>query len=92
MTPALQAIVAPLFVHLGYAQAKMSEPNTAVSVVVQATEQQPTATFEVTESVESSHRDALNWLALSQVVLPNAQPLTPEERSSINEFFWSHFE
>jgi hypothetical protein len=28
---------------------------------------------------------------LAKELLPNAAPLTPEERVSINEFFWSHF-
>jgi hypothetical protein len=28
---------------------------------------------------------------LAKEVLPSATPLTPEERISINEYFWSHF-
>jgi len=34
---------------------------------------------------------ALDWVRLSKETLPNATPLTPEERISINEFFWFHF-
>lgn len=33
----------------------------------------------------------LDWMRLAKDILPNATPLTPEERVSINEFFWSHF-
>ncbi len=32
-----------------------------------------------------------DWMWLAKETLPNATPLTPEERFSINEFFWSHF-
>ena len=33
----------------------------------------------------------LDLMRLAKEALPNATPLTPEERVSINEFFWSHF-
>jgi hypothetical protein len=33
----------------------------------------------------------LDLMRLAKETLPNATPLTPEERGSINEFFWSHF-
>jgi hypothetical protein len=33
----------------------------------------------------------LDWMRLAKETLTNATPLTPEERVSINEFFWSHF-
>jgi hypothetical protein len=33
----------------------------------------------------------LDLMRLANETLPNATPLTPEERVSINEFFWSHF-
>ena len=33
----------------------------------------------------------LDWMRLARETLPNATHLTPEERASINEFFWSHF-
>jgi hypothetical protein len=33
----------------------------------------------------------LDLTRLAKETLPNATPLTPEERASINEFFWSHF-
>ena len=38
-----------------------------------------------------SQSAALDWMSLAKEALPNAMPLTPEERVSINEFFWSHF-
>ena len=34
---------------------------------------------------------ALDWMMLARDILPKATPLRPEERASINEFFWSHF-
>jgi hypothetical protein len=34
---------------------------------------------------------SLDLMRLAKETLPNATPLTPEERVSINEFFWSHF-
>jgi hypothetical protein len=47
---------------------------------------------------ESIHRWRLahqstpfDLMRLAKQTLPNATPLTPEERVSINEFFWSHF-
>ncbi len=33
----------------------------------------------------------LDLMRLAKETLPNGTPLTPEERVSINEFFWSHF-
>jgi hypothetical protein len=33
----------------------------------------------------------LDLMRLAKETLPDAAPLTPEERASINEFFWSHF-
>ena len=33
----------------------------------------------------------LDLMRLAKETLPNATPLTPEERVSINEFFWSRF-
>ena len=32
----------------------------------------------------------LDLMRLAKETLPNETPLTPEERVSINEFFWSH--
>jgi hypothetical protein len=43
------------------------------------------------DSLRERLNESLNWLDLSEAVLPNAQSLAPEERASINEFFWSHF-
>jgi len=34
---------------------------------------------------------ALDWMRLAKETLPNGMPLTPEERVSVNEFFWFHF-
>jgi hypothetical protein len=34
---------------------------------------------------------SLDLMRLAKEALPNATPRTPEERVSINEFFWFHF-
>jgi len=33
----------------------------------------------------------LDLMRLAKETLPNGTPLTPEERVSVNEFFWFHF-
>jgi hypothetical protein len=90
MKPSLQAaIIAPMILNLGYAHPNRFTFPTAVSILIDGSSQQPTATFTAVES--DSVDFAMDWLGLSTDVLPNAEPLTPDERSSINEFFWSHF-
>lgn len=84
------AVIAPIILNLGYSQASTFKSPTAVSVVVDTTESQPTVTFQPVQ-IDSAYLLALDWLDLSKTVLANAQPLTAEERSSINDFFWSHF-
>jgi len=39
----------------------------------------------------ANQRTPLDLMRLAKETLPNATPLTPEERVSINEVFWSHF-
>ena len=90
MKQTFPAIIAPIILNLAYAQANTFAPPTSVSVVVETTEPQPTATFKAAQ-IDSAYLLALDWLDLSRTVLPNAQPLSAEERSSINDFFWSHF-
>jgi hypothetical protein len=75
-----------------YSQAKRFEAGTAASIKIESMEQQPTMTFAVEVEKFPARDSALDWLSLSREVLPNAQPMTTEERSSINEFFWSHFQ
>jgi hypothetical protein len=85
-------IAIPLYVSLApYSQAKRFEAGTAASIRIEAQEQQPTMTFAVDVEKSSPHATALDWLSISNEVLPNARPMTADERSSINEFFWSHF-
>ena len=67
------------------------EYSTVTTIELEGIGQQPTATFELKPQLEPTYAAALDWLAFSKEVLPNARPLTAEERSSINEFFWSHF-
>ena len=52
----------------------------------------PTEAVALQESSVPSHADALDWMALANEALPNSKPLSAEERASINEFFWSHFQ
>jgi hypothetical protein len=66
-------------------------PSTAVSVVYEHRAHTPVAAFVSLNATASQHTDALDWLTLGAEAIPNAQPLTPDERASINEFFWSHF-
>lgn len=90
MKPSLPvAIIAPMIFNLGYAHANTFTSPTAVSILIDGSSQQPTATFATVEP-DSIHF-ALDWLDLSRHLLPNVERLTPDERSSINEFFWSHF-
>jgi hypothetical protein len=84
------AVIAPIILNLGYNQASTFASPTAVSVLVDATESQPTVTFQPAQ-IDSAYLLAMDWLDLSKTVLADAQPLTAEERSSINDFFWSHF-
>jgi len=83
------ALIAPMILNLGYTHANTFTAPTAVSILIDGSSQQPTAMFAAVES-DSIHA-ALDWLDLSKHVLPDAKPLTADERLSINEFFWSHF-
>jgi hypothetical protein len=90
MKPSLPAaIIAPIVLNFGYAQANEFTWPTAVSIVIDGSGHQPTATFAAAE--DAFGYSAFDWLDLAKAVLPDAEPLTPDERSSINEFFWSHF-
>ena len=90
MKQTFPAVIAPIILNLAYAQVNTFASPTSVSVVVEATEPQPTATFKAAQ-IDSAYLLALDWLDLSKTVLATAQSLTAEERSSINDFFWSHF-
>jgi hypothetical protein len=65
--------------------------TTAISVIYEGRESVPLAATELKELSFPSQSAALDWMSLAKETLPNATPLTPEERVSINEFFWSHF-
>lgn len=71
-------------------------PPTAVTVCYEHSAGMPLETFNpartLPQVIAPSHSAALDWMALGKEVLPNARALSPEERSSINEFFLSHFE
>ncbi len=90
--PTLVVTCVPLYASLApYGQAKRFEAGTAASIKIESREEQPTMTFAVEAAKTSPHESALDWLSLSQEVLPEARPMTADERSSINDFFWSHF-
>ena len=92
MNLAIPTLAIPLYVGLApYSQAKRFEAGTAASIRTESREEQPTMTFAVDVATGSTHESALDWLALSREVLPDAGPMTANERSSINDFFWSHF-
>ena len=67
------------------------QQTTAATVTYQGERQIPTDCFTVSIESDSMVKDSFDWMSLSSEVLPNARPLTAEERSSINEFFWSQF-
>jgi hypothetical protein len=65
--------------------------STATSVVYEGSEILPLKASELEGLLLESHSAALDWISLAKEALPNVTPLTSEERSSINEFFWSQF-
>lgn len=65
--------------------------STATSVVYEGSESLPLEAIELEALTFENHTAALDWMLLAKEALPNTTPLTSDERSSINEFFWSHF-
>jgi hypothetical protein len=62
--------------------------TTVVSFIYEGRESVPVEATELKElSLLPSQSAALDWMLLAKEGLPNATPLTPEERVSINEFF-----
>ncbi|MBA3754517.1 MAG: hypothetical protein H0X01_10365 [Nitrospira sp.] len=89
MTPTIQAIAVPVLLNLAYVQPMTFDRTTAMSIVIEGSEQRPTAMFNSQQATSATM--PLDWLEFAISTLPNAQPLTPAERSSVNEFFWSQF-
>ena len=75
----------------GHAKGECYRPGTATSIIYKGQKQFPTDTFDLSLKVDPEHIAALDWVSLGKEVLPDAKPLTAEERASVNEFFWSHF-
>ncbi len=90
MTPTIQAIAVPVLLNLAYVQPMTLDSSTAMSIVMKGCESRPTAMFNAQRP--NSATLALDWLEFGTAALPNAQPLTAEERASINDFFWSQFQ
>ena len=65
--------------------------STAMSVVYEGREVLPLKASELEALSIESHSAALDWMLLAKEALPNVSPLSSEERSSIDDFFWSHF-
>ena len=90
MTPTIQAIAVPVLLNLAYVQPMTLDYRTAVSLFLEACEHRSTAVFNAQQT--NSAATALAWLAFAADALPNAQPLSCEERASVSAFFWSHFQ
>jgi len=75
-----------------FANGKSYRQTTAASVVYEGRESTPVEATELDELSSSNLSGGLDWMLLAKQALPNAVPLTPDERASINEFFWSHFQ
>lgn len=69
------------------------EPTNAVSVEFTTQERYPVQAISIVAPADEKGmiEDSMEWLALGQAVIPDARPMTPEERSAVNEFFWSQF-
>jgi hypothetical protein len=92
MNSSYAAIRVPPSLVFAYLVGSLVGHGTATTISIGGVEQRPTATFDLEAQIKSDHGLALDWLAFSKAVLPSARPLTPDERASVNEFFWSHFE
>jgi len=85
-------LVLPLLIHLAdFSNGDGYRQTTASSVVYRGQKSMPLRATELDELSFSSQNAALEWMMLAKDALPDATPLTPDERVSINEFFWSHF-
>jgi hypothetical protein len=69
------------------------DPTNAISVCFTIQERYPVQAVSIVMPAEEQGMigDSMDWLALGQTVIPSARPMTPEERSAVNEFFWSQF-
>ena len=67
-------------------------PATAISLVYVREARLPVEMFDIGATQTSRHVNSLDWISLSRTAMPNARPMTTEERQSVNRFFWSHFE
>ncbi len=68
------------------------EQTTVICTTYVVDERLPVETFQFKRAGDTSLLSGLDWMLLAKTVLPDANPLTAEERLAINEFFWSHFE
>ena len=80
-----------LFVPAQFGNGSGYRQSTVASVVYEGREILPLKASELEALSIESHGAALDWMLLAKEALPNVSHLTSEERSSINEFFWSHF-
>ena len=82
----------PLLIHsASFGNGQGYRQTTVSSVVYEGQESLPLQATDLEELLLPIQSAALDWMMLTKETLPNATPLTPEERASINEFFWSHF-
>lgn len=82
----------PLLINVGaFGNGHGYRQPTVTSVVYKGQKSLPLRATELEELSLLIQSAALDWMMLAKEALPNATPLMPEERVSINEFFWSHF-
>lgn len=91
ISAAPEIVMAKWLDHADYTGEGSFSPTTAASILYVREAELPIEVFGTFRCGEPHHADALDWISLSQAVLPNARSLTSSERRSINKFFWSHF-
>lgn len=86
------ALVALPILILSYTNIGSFAQTTPASLVYNAAGKVPIESVRFQSGEASGEVAPIGWISLARTILPDARSLTPEERSSINEFFWSHFE
>jgi len=92
ISTAVTALALPLLIiPANFGNGQGYRQTTVTSVVYRGVESLPLEATELEALSFPTQSAALDWMMLAKEALPNTTPLTPEERVSINEFFWSHF-
>jgi hypothetical protein len=92
LSPAVISLAWPLFVNrVSVGTGRSYAQTTITSVTYKGVESLPLEATGLEILSVPTQSAALDWMMLAKEALPGASPLTPDERLSINEFFWSHF-